>query len=117
MSNYTPNVQDRRQAENIRRQYISRKENKADQLKKLDSKVKLPGRITGYIFGVLGTIVMGAGMSFIMVWDNMTSGLALSIPGLIAALLAYPMYSLITGKRKKEYSDEIMRLSDEVMSE
>jgi len=46
----------------------------------------------------------------------MTFGLALSIPGLAAALLAYPLYSLITSKRKKKYADEIMRLSDELIS-
>lgn len=116
MSNYTPNVQDQRRAENIRRQYISREENKMEQLQNLDNKVKLPGKIVGCIFGVLGALIMGAGMSLVMVWESMASGLALSIPGLIVALLAYPLYSLITNKRKKKYTDEIIRLSNELIN-
>lgn len=46
---------------------------------------------------------------------NMTMGLALSIPGLIVALLAIPIYALITASRKKKYAFEIMRLSDSLM--
>lgn len=116
MSNFKPNEQDQRRAENIRRQYISQEENKMNQLQKLDNKVKMPGKIAGCFFGTLGALVMGMGMSFVMVWDNMTSGLIISIPGLIAALLAYPLYSLITNSRKKKYADEIIRLSNELIS-
>jgi len=116
MKNYQPNAEDQRKAENIRRQYLSHEENKIEQLQKLDNRVKLPGKIISSILGTVGSLVMGAGMSLVMVWENMTFGLALSIPGLAAALLAYPLYSLITSKRKKKYADEIMRLSDELIS-
>lgn len=47
----------------------------------------------------------------------MKPGLALSIPGMAVALMAYPVYTMVTDKRKKEYADEIIRLSDEVMAE
>ncbi len=115
MSNYQANKRDQRKAENIRRQYVSHEENKMEQLQKLDSKVKLPGKIIGSILGVLGALVMGAGMSLVMVWDNMTMGLALSIPGLAVLLLGFLVYYLITSSRKKKYADEIMRLSDDVV--
>ena len=116
MSEYKTNAQDQRRAENIRRQYISRNENKMEQLQKLDDKVKLPGKILASVLGVIGSLVMGAGMSLIMVWSNMTLGLVLSIPGMLVALIAYPIYMLITNNRKKKYADEIMRLSDEIMN-
>lgn len=116
MSNYTPNVQDQKKAENIRRQYISREENKMVQLQALDDKVKAPGKAVGTILGVLGSLIMGAGMSLVMVWSNMTSGLILSIPGLIIAAAAYPAYHMITDIRKNKYAEEIMKLSDEVIS-
>lgn len=116
--NGTMNAQnkDYRKAEVIRKQYISRDEDSLLQLQKLDSKVKLPGRILAGAVGTLGAIVMGAGMSLVMVWENMTKGLALSIPGLIVLLLAYPLYALITNNRKKKYAQEIIRLSEKMMS-
>ena len=116
MNNYQASERDQRKAEGIRRQYVSREENKMEQLQKLDSKVKLPGKIVGSILGVIGALVMGAGMSLVMVWGNMTMGLALSIPGLAVLLLGFLAYYLITGSRKKKYAAEIMRLSSDVMT-
>lgn len=115
MNNYQANARDQKRAENIRRQYVSREENKMEQLQKLDNRVKLPGKIAGSILGVVGALVMGAGMSMVMVWSNMTLGLALSIPGLAVLLLAFLVYNLITSSRKKKYAAEIMRLSNSVM--
>lgn len=94
MSSYTPNAQDQKKAENIRRQYISREENKMEQLQALDDKVKAPGKIAGTVLGVIGSLIMGAGMSLIMVWSNMTVGLVLSIPGLLIAAAAFPVYHI-----------------------
>ena len=116
MNTYQASERDQRKAEDIRRQYVSRDENKMEQLQKLDSKVKLPGKIVGSILGVIGALVMGAGMSLVMVWGNMTMGLALSIPGLAVLLLGFLAYYLITGSRKKKYAAEIMRLSNDVMN-
>lgn len=115
MNNYQASERDQKKAEGIRRQYVSREENKMEQLRKLDSKVKLPGKIAGSILGVIGALVMGAGMSLVMVWGNMAMGLALSIPGLAVLLLGFLAYYLITGSRKKKYAAEIMRLSGDVM--
>ncbi len=116
MNTYQASEREQRKAEGIRRQYVSREENKMEQLQKLDSKVKLPGKIVGSILGVIGALVMGAGMSLVMVWGNMTMGLALSIPGLAVLLLGFLAYYLITGSRKKKYAAEIMRLSSDVMT-
>ena len=87
MNTYQASEREQRKAEGIRRQYVSREENKMEQLQKLDSKVKLPGKIVGSILGVIWALVMGACMSLVMVWGNMTMGLALSIPGLAVLLL------------------------------
>ena len=117
MSNFQANAQDQKKAESIRRQYIPREDNKIEQLQKLDNKVKTPGKVVASILGVVGALVMGSGMALVMVWENMTMGLALSIPGLIVALLAFPVYALITNSRKKKFASEIIRLSDGLMHE
>ena len=115
MSEYTATNNDRSTAQNIRNQYVDQKETKINQLKKLDSKVKAPGKVVACILGVVGSLLMGTGMSFIMVWRVMQTGLILGIPGMLIGLLAYPAYQLITSKRKKKYAEEIFRLTEEVM--
>ncbi len=86
-----------------------------EQLNKLDSKVKLPGKVIAGIMGTGGALLLGAGMSNIMVWDSMQTGLIMGIPGIIIALLSYPVYSQITSRRKKKYADEVFLLSDQLM--
>lgn len=117
MSTFQGNQKDVVRAEGIRSQYIERKATKLDELRKLDSKVKTPGAAVSSILGTAGALVMGAGMSNVMVWDNMRLGLTLGIPGMIAALLAYPVYKGITKNRKNKYADKIMRISNEIIGE
>lgn len=117
MNTFNASEKDAKQAEKIRRQYLEKEANKIELLKKLDDKVKAPGKIIASILGVIGALVMGGGMAMITEWSNMTVGLALGIPGMVAALLAYPVYALITNRRKKKYAAEIMRLSQEIVGE
>lgn len=110
MSDFNATAQAQKKAESIRRKYIPhREDNKIEQLQRLDSKVKTPGKVVAGILGVVGALVM--------VWENMTMGLALSIPGMIVALLAVPAYAVITNSRKKKYESEIMRISDGLIRE
>lgn len=103
-------------AEAIRKQYMERGTTKLDELTALDSKVKTPGMVISSIIGVLGALIMGAGMSNVMVWDNMTLGLALGIPGLLMLVLVYPIYSGITNHRKKKYAQRVMDLSAAIIN-
>lgn len=107
--------QESAKAERIRKQYIDRKEDKLEQLRRLDGRVKAPGRAAAGILGTLGALIMGSGMSLVMVWGNMEYGLPLGITGMLLAILAYPVYSLITGKRKKRFAGQIMEISGGLM--
>lgn len=115
MSEYNATAMERTRAEGIRRQYLARETNKMEQLQKLDSKVKTPGRVLAIILGILGTLIMGAGMSMVMVWNVMPTGIILGLAGLLLAAVAYPLYALVTGNRKKKYAQEIFQLSDALM--
>lgn len=117
MNNYTISEQEQREAQKIRNEYVPEKENTMVQLKKLNQKVKRPGSIVSIALGIMGALVMGAGMSLVMVWSNMGLGLVMGIAGLVAALLAYPVYSLITNKRKKQYAPEIMNISNSITAQ
>lgn len=117
MAEYNPLKEDAAKAEAIRRRYMEKGTTKLDQLQALDVKVKTPGTVLASMLGIIGSLVMGAGMSNIMVWDNMTVGLALGIPGLLLLCLAWPVYKVVTGSRRKKYAQQVMELSGEIIKE
>lgn len=53
-------------ANKIRTQYVVRESTELDELRKLDRKVKKPVNIFAFVFGSIGAIVMGSGMSLVM---------------------------------------------------
>ena len=96
-----------------------------DELKKLDSKVKKPAQVFSYVFGSIGAMVMGAGMSLVMtdigsvigVADAMVPGIVVGVVGMIMAIVNYPIYKGILGSRKKKYAKDIIELSDKIMAQ
>lgn len=117
MAEYNPIKEDAAKAEAIRRRYMEKGTTKLDQLQALDAKVKTPALVVASMLGVIGCLVMGTGMSNIMVWDNMTVGLALGIPGLVVLALVWPIYKTILKSRKRKYAPQIMELSGKIIDE
>lgn len=108
----------------IRTQYTEKEHTQLDELKKLDAAVKRPANVFAYIFGSIGAIVMGSGMSLIMteigsmlgMGDTMVPGIVIGMIGLLMVLVTYPIYKNILSSRRAKYADKIMELSDEIMS-
>lgn len=108
----------------IRTQYAEKDHTQLDELKKLDAKVKRPANVFAYIFGSIGAIVMGSGMSLVMtdigsvvgVEDTMTTGIVIGVVGMLMAIINYPVYKGILSSRRKKYADQIMKLSDKIMN-
>lgn len=108
----------------IRTQYAEKDHTQLDELKKLDAKVKRPVNVFAYIFGSIGAIVMGSGMSLVMtdigsvvgVEDTMTTGIVIGVVGMLMAIINYPVYKGILSSRRKKYADQIMKLSDKIMN-
>lgn len=109
----------------IRTQYTEKEHTQLDALKNLDKKVKKPANVFAYIFGTLGAITMGSGMSLVMteigsmigVENGMIPGILIGVIGLIIVIINYPIYKGILSSRRKKYADEIIALSDEIMKE
>ena len=108
----------------IRTQYTEKKHTGLDDLRELDKKVKRPANVFSYIFGSIGAIVMGAGMSLVMTdiagqiglgIDPMLPGILIGIVGMFMAIINYPIYKGILGARRKKYANEIIALSDKIM--
>ena len=100
-------------AQKIRTQYVEKDYTELDELKELDATVKRPARIFSYVFGGLGAIVMGSGMSLVMT----DIGSSIGIVGLGMALVNYPIYQRILDSRRRKYADEIVALSDRILEE
>ena len=94
-------------------------------LRRLDASVNNTAQVVALVFGVIGTLILGFGMSLIMTelaqilgtsGDAATViGIGVGIVGGILASLAYPMYNVILKAMRKRIAPEIIRLTDELM--
>lgn len=88
---------------------------KIEYLKKLDFKVKMLPTIIGYFLGIIGILIFGLGLTFVLEWDAFILGSVISFIGIIISLIAYPIYQKIFKKMKIKYSDKIIALSKELL--
>ena len=109
--------------EKIRTQYTEKQHTDLDELKRLDAMVKRPANVFAYTFGSIGTIIMGAGMSLVMtdiaetvgISNPMVYGIIIGIVGMCMAIVNYPIYKGILGKRRKKYADRIIEVSEKLI--
>ena len=106
-----------KEVESIRRKYMPHEESKLEKLKRLDYRVQMAGMIEGLCFGIIGALVFGVGMCFVL---DVFAGAAwltaiLMICGTLLMIPAYPIYRRIARKTKAELTPEILRLSEEIM--
>lgn len=107
----------------IRTQYTEKEHSQLDALKELDKKVKKPANAFAYVFGAIGAIIMGGGMSLVMtdigatlgIENTMVIGIAVGIVGMFMAIINYPIFKKFLASRRKKYADEIIKLSDNIM--
>ena len=108
----------------IRSQYVKRDHTEFDELKTLDNDVKRPANVFAYVFGSIGAIVMGSGMSLIMtdiaqtlgIQQHMVIGVIVGVIGMVMAIMNYPIYKTILNHRKKKYSEKILFLSNKLLN-
>ena len=69
------------------------------------------------VIGVLGTLIMGLGMSLAMVWQGMwfIPGIFIGLIGIGILAAAYPVYNHVIRKERERIAPEILRLTDELM--
>ena len=107
----------------IRSEYTQKEETPLEALKALDARVKRPANVFGYVYGTIGTIIMGAGMSMVMtdigamlgMRDAMPLGIAMGLVGIVMMFSTYSIYKKILESRKSQYAAQILALSEQVM--
>ena len=110
-------------AQKIRAEYTQKENTALDELKALDARVKRPANVFGYVYGSVGAIVMGSGMSMVMtdigamigLRDAMPLGIAVGLVGIVMVLSTYPIYKKILASRKSQYAARILALSERAM--
>ena len=109
----------------IRTRYTEKEYTQLDLLKDLDKKAARPAHLFGWIFGSIGAVVMGSGMSLVMtdlaaslgLQEPVLIGIPLGLLGMLMAILNYPFYKGILNKRRKKYADQIIAVSEELIKE
>ena len=111
----------------IRKKYAApeEKEDKLAQLRRLDASVTQKATTAAIIFGVIGTLILGFGMSIAMTDLSeilgtfrsfaMLVGSAVGVIGIILVCSAYPIFNYIIKKERKKIASEIIRLTDDLM--
>lgn len=109
---------ERQIAVKIRAFYEERKTTKIDELKALDRKTRRPAEVFAYIFGTLGTLILGSGMCLCMpdvIEGYMHLGIGVGLVGILMVSINYFIYKAHLNSRKRKASSEIYRLSNEIL--
>lgn len=108
----------------IRKKYAPQepKEDKMEQLRRLDAQAGKKATAYAIALGVVGTLVLGIGMSLIMSDLGallgalaLPVGILLGVIGIVPIILAYPVYQRTLKKEQKKVAPEILRLTDELL--
>ncbi|MBQ8313174.1 MAG: hypothetical protein IJX84_08240 [Clostridia bacterium] len=114
---YTYSAKEQAQIKEIRSKYIPKEENKMEQLRRLDASVTQKATMHALIVGIIGSLILGLGMSCCMVWSDtlFIPGIVIGLVGLTVASVAYPLYNRVLKKERERIAPEILRLTDELM--
>ncbi len=119
---YTYSAQQQQEVEAIRQKYLPKEEDKMEQLRRLHAIPSQKAQAAALSAGVVGTLIMGTGMSLVMteIGDLLGSlaivaGITVGIVGIVLAALAYPIYNRVLKKQRQKIAPEILRLSEELL--
>ena len=119
---YTYSAQRQQEFEAIRKKYLPKEADKMEQLRKLHHSATRKAQAVSIAMGVIGALVLGAGMSLCMTELGLLLGGMAVVIGILAGLaglfmvaLAYPVYSRVLKKERERIAPEILRLTDELL--
>ena len=123
--NYTYSAKEQEEIKAIRKKYTMQEqtEDKMAQLRRLDDGVYSKATTAALVVGIIGTLIMGIGMSLVMTEIGASLGplmamivrVCLVVIAIILVCLAYPLYNRTLKKEREKIAPEILRLTDELM--
>lgn len=114
---FTYSAAEQKEIERIRSKYHSPSvpEDKMTQLRRLDQSVGQAATAASLAVGIIGALVLGAGMSACMVGEQYLLGIPTGLLGIGLVSLAYPVYKWVTRRKRKKLAPQILALSDELL--
>ena len=119
---FTYSAAQQQEVEDIRKKYLPKEEDKMEQLRKLHAVPTQKAQAASLAVGIIGALIMGAGMSLAMTDIgaalgnlSMLVGIAVGVVGMVLVALAYPLYNRVLKKEREKIAPEILRLTDELM--
>ena len=122
---YTYSAAQQQEIEDIRKKYLPQEEDKMELLRKLHSSAGQKAQAWAIALGVVGTLILGTGMSLVMTdlgkifgtYSDlaMVIGIATGLVGLVLVALAYPVYNSVLKKERRRIAPQILRLTDELL--
>ena len=116
---YTYSAKEQEEIKRIRGKYTppTKEEASMEQLRRLDASSTWSAAVVSLAVGIVSALVLGIGMSCIMVWGNelFIPGVFIGVVGIVGVIAAYPIYGHMVKRKKEILAPEIMRLSDELM--
>ena len=92
--NYTYSSAQQKEIRSIREKYAppTQEEDKMERLRQLDRSVTKPGTVISLIVGIVSSLILGVGMSCVMVWADtfFIPGIIIGIIGIFGVIAAYP---------------------------
>jgi uncharacterized membrane protein YeaQ/YmgE (transglycosylase-associated protein family) len=117
--NYNYSSKQQEEIQRIMEKYVSKEENKMEQLRHLDESATKPGTIAALAVGIIGTLLLGLGMCCTLVWADQyfIVGIVIGVIGIAVLVAAYPLYMHITKKQREKIAPEILKLTEELSHE
>ena len=119
---YTYSAERQQEIEAIRREYLPKEADRMEQLRNLHHSATRKAQTASIAIGVIGTLVLGTGMSLCMSELGlllggmaMVIGILAGLAGLFLVALAYPVYHRVLKKERERIAPEILRLTDELL--
>lgn len=116
---YTYSAKEQEEIRKIREKYAppAKEETAMERLRRLDASATQFPAIVSLTVGIVSALVLGAGMSCIMVWGNklFIPGIVIGMIGIMGMIAAYPVYTRMVKRRREKLAPEILRLTEELM--
>lgn len=116
--NYTYSAPKQDEIRRIKEKYTPKsvQADKMDQLRRLDKSVSEKATMIAMTVGIIGTLIMGGGMSLILVWADrlFIPGIIIGIVGIAILATAFPLYRRTYNIQRDKVAPLILKLTEEL---
>lgn len=119
---YTYSAAQRQEIEHIRKKYLPKEEDKMERLRSLHHSASQKAKAASIAIGVIGTLLLGTGMSLVMTELGaflaelaLIGGIVVGLGGLVLVALAYPVYNRVLQTERQRIAPEVLRLTEELL--